>query len=374
MPIEIDYGGTPAGYAAEDAAKGEQLKVISFDFSSSEDGDIFIKRLEGLPAEILNKIPPASRPLESQVDNMLVIYKPDGKAVIYVNEIAPKALIRVKRDIAPGELVFESDIADIARIEFPDGIQIPPDCGLLYLFSIGWRKGLFFDLNPLYGENRSYDLGKLLASMHSYLKFQHIFRVTDSEWDALLNHGWFPFISLKRSSIERLFWSARNDRDYRELVDIVANDFDEKLDARLSGWKRNEFAKAHIEFLERAVQHYRNADYISASALIYPQIEGLMRSFYRAQRLSAKQTQNALADSIVAPTEKNSHGYSMLLPTHFTRYLKEVYFRDFNPDAPVGVSRNTVSHGVATAAELDKKASLVGLLLIDQILYYMRLE
>lgn len=41
------------------------------------------------------------------------------------------------------ELVIMDDIVDITSAEL--GVEVPPDAGVVIVFSWGWRKGLFYD-------------------------------------------------------------------------------------------------------------------------------------------------------------------------------------------------------------------------------------
>jgi hypothetical protein len=63
--------------------------------------------------------------------------------------------------------------------------------------------------------------------------------------------------------------------------------------------------------------------------------------------------------------------YSRLLPQKFVEYIEQIYFANFVPGVPTPVSRNTVSHGVASAADFSLKAATIGLLIIDQIFYHL---
>jgi len=55
MPFDIDLGMPPAGYAVSSARADEDV-IISFrEFTSTEDGQHFIKRLEGIPSDSSSK-------------------------------------------------------------------------------------------------------------------------------------------------------------------------------------------------------------------------------------------------------------------------------------------------------------------------------
>ena len=85
MPYEITFDNIPAGYSLSSSKKGETgtIQVSVREFTSSEDGDLFISRLEGFPAEIVSKLPPRISP--SQIDHLLAIIRIDKTATVYVN-------------------------------------------------------------------------------------------------------------------------------------------------------------------------------------------------------------------------------------------------------------------------------------------------
>ncbi|QDV37707.1 hypothetical protein [Tautonia plasticadhaerens] len=212
MSIEVKTDGVPAGYTIKGARSGELCPVIVREFTSSEDGDLFISRLEGLPSELIGLLPSENRIFCSMVDNLLAIIRRDRTATLYVNELAIRLGIRAKRAIQAGQAILDDDIADIEDFGFV-GVEIPLDAGIVVLFSQGWRKGLYYDLGSLHGEvatSRDYDLGRMLAQHYAYLGFQHLFKITDEEWAELLAHQWFPFISLRQSTIKDMIGKVRS--------------------------------------------------------------------------------------------------------------------------------------------------------------------
>ena len=46
-------------------------------------------------------------------------------------------------------------------------------------------------------------------------------------------------------------------------------------------------------------------------------------------------------------------------------------FATFAPGQPSPLSRNTVSHGVATPEQFDEKGALLGLLTLDQLYFFL---
>ena len=102
-------------------------------------------RLEKLHGALFSKIP--GLPVPSQIDHIVVTIAQDLSAVAFVNELQPKAQIKVNRAIKAGEPVFARDIDDIAAVEL--GIDIPADSGVVVVRSFGWKRSLFFDVTPL---------------------------------------------------------------------------------------------------------------------------------------------------------------------------------------------------------------------------------
>ena len=87
---------------------------------------------------------------------------------------------------------------------------------------------------------------------------------------------------------------------------------------------------------------------------------------------SVKPNSHNLVTSITEHSEAAGNVYSLFLPKNFRRFLAEVYFAGFDPRNPVGLSRNTVSHGVAPIEDFTLKGSLIGLLILDQLYFYRR--
>ena len=196
MFVKIDLGKPPAGYVLTSAKEGEYAQVVYREFTSTEDGQYFIQRLEGFPNNILQRLPSQINP--SQVDHMLAICHRDGKADVYLNELDIRLNARVARSMEAGEEVLKDDIADMEGVDL--GVQIPDDAGILFIFSVGWRMGLFYDFGPIGGPDpqlRQYDVGAVLGQAYGHVLFQERFSISDAEWDALFSAQWFPFVGLK---------------------------------------------------------------------------------------------------------------------------------------------------------------------------------
>ncbi|MEW6028048.1 MAG: hypothetical protein ACOYZ8_14995 [Chloroflexota bacterium] len=372
MPHNIILDALPAGIALTSVRDGGDVKVAYREFTSSEDGDLFIQRLEGLTNEIIGKLPPEIK--ASMIDHMLVVIHRDKRATVYVNELNLILKIRPKRAInKKGESVFQDDIAEIERLSFENEIKISGDVGIIFVFSTGWRKGLFFDFGA-FGQHPLpiiYDIEKLLGHYFAYLDFQHLFKLTDDEWEKLFSQMWFPFIALKTQTVQRMLNFAKSNIPVDDLLPKIVEEVESTTNDMLERWKNSSILVNHMELITRAVERYMQKDYISATSILYTRIEGIMRGVLQIANPDKKASAKNLAETITLQKETSDIGRNILLPRMFHKYLDEVYFRNFNPEQPEEISRHTIAHGVARPEDFSVKAATIGLLLIDQLFYFL---
>ena len=365
MPIEVDLGMPPAGFAVSSARAGETVCVQVREFTSTEDGSHFIQRLEGLPNNIIEKLPTPVLP--SRVDHLLAICQRDGKATVWVNELMIKVSTRVARAIEAGEGVTKDDIVDLGDVEL--GVHIPADAGIVFVFSVGWRKGLFYDLGPVAGRDphpREYDLAGMLGKLYCQLVFQERFAISDEGWRALLAAKWFPFAGLSNEVLGGLLGRIQaGDQPDDGLGDIVCH-VRKRARTMLGSWRGHSSFAPHVRLLERAIERFENDDPVSCTALLFPRIEGILRVHRALSGASSGFGQEKLVQAAVA--SKIDNRQSALLPHRFAEYLREVYFKSFSPvEQRPDVSRHTVGHGVADGAKFDEKSAVIGLLILHQL-------
>lgn len=384
MPFELTGVSQYVGYAATSKKAAEQYATVCpADFVLNDD-ILFANLAEAFLSGLLNLVPEESRPRPEKIDSMLGIIRKDATASLYVDELVIQTRIRGKRDIAPGK-IYADDIADIDQLKFSvptlienrlvfNDLALPSDSGIIVLLSSGWKKGIFFDFKPLHEpfEPRGYEIEKALGDCWSHLTCGHLRNIPETEWNAFIAEGWFPFIALKRQTILDMRTNAAVGDKIDLLLENIANDFDGVLDARRESWKKNRLMSGHIEIIEKACERYREADYLCSAHLIYNRLEGIMREIHAAnQHQSNPKHQTSLSNAVTDKMiEEASH--SLLLPERFKDFLNKVYFANFDPSDPKGISRNTVSHGVAPINDFDKKTVLVGLLTLDHLLYYVQ--
>ena len=369
MPYTIKLDHVPAGYAAHSAEEGDRVQVICREFTSTEDGQLFVSRLEGTPTQILEKISGSAGAAASQTDSLLAIIRPDGLTKVYWNEFQPIVQVRSKKKIKAGELVFIDHIMDIEDVRLPND-ALADDVGVLYVFSFGWRKGLFFDFGPaqtaIQRVPRNYNLGATLAHCFSRVLFQHLFSIDAATWSEFFKQRWFPFSYLSVATVRNMVTRARERRAIDGEIDVISSEVKQVVTDRLTEWANDEVISPHLQFVRTAFDRFCADDYISAASILYPRIEGLIRTC--APRVGSRLTQKLLSKLGAGTEGALLREESLLLPKRFEQYLEEVYFADFRPGSLSRiVSRHSVSHGVVSAESLDRKATVVGFLTLLQL-------
>jgi len=175
---------------------------------------------------------------------------------------------------------------------------------------------------------------------------------------------------LKESTVRTLIAHASNSWPLDDLSEAIATEVKDALPTMLARWKATPAFVDHIKFLEQATERYFAGDFLSTAALVYPRIEGLLRSHQKLTDSGAQATQKGLSGSAVKVAEIERHASTPLLPSRFGQYLEYVYFASFNPNDPkIKVNRNSIGHGVASADECSLKAATVSLLIVDQLCF-----
>jgi hypothetical protein len=351
MPVEVILNELPAGIATKATRQGETVPVRITGFFSSEDGQDLITHLEQLPSILLakavgNKIPP------SQVDNLLAIIRRDRTATVYVNELYPQLITKVGRDVERGQPVFKDDIVDISRADI--GVDVPPEAAVVFLFSWGWRKGVFFDFGPVGpdAKPRAFDLPSVLGELHARLMFQERFSISEDEWARLFKAGWFPFVGLGNPTIKLMLTHLRADWDIDKLIPKVLEEVRAKAHSFLRSWKLHPALATHASSLEEAIGHFLSGNHASCSKLLFPVIEGI--------------------HSAVSAHEGRAG--SLLMPHRFEGYMRDAYLPLFNPEGPHAKAPDSgATQGEGGSAGWDAKSSAIALLVVHQLFHSFEL-
>lgn len=272
-------------------------------------------------------------------------------------------------------MIYLDDISDIHQVEF-SGVNIPNDAGYFYYFTRGWRRGLLYDFSPLLPEKpqmRDYCVKTKLGQIYTYLDFHKRFALTETEWSAFYNEEWFPFVGLNHTTISDLINRTKSNWPLDDQLEKIVNEVKQAAAGYIERWRHSAVFTQHLPFFEKAIERYLEDDFISATSIIYPRIEGLARTFQQLHDPSAATSQKGLSASALKLAISSRHPHSVLFPAKFKEYLENIYFASFNPTSlKIRVSRNSVSHGVASAEFYSKKSTTIGLLIADHLFYVFR--
>ncbi len=343
MPYAISIENLPAGYVSRVLPDTNQVEICMTGLLTSDDGGAMTDVLESLVDPIVNLLPAGVTHPRSQVDHFLAILGRDKSARIYLNELPMSICIRAKNRLAPGSIVMDEDIADVLRLKLGD-VFVPQDCGIVLLLSAGWHKGLFFDLAPLspLGADRQFEIEFVAGQVYAQLMFQKLHRITDSTWDELMRQKWFPFRGLSNTLTEQVISLAKNSKSIDDLLPQISAHVRERLAFIAEGLLKELHLRNHASILCKAIERFRENDFVSCVTILFTRIEGVLRELSTAIGANVFCGQGSLAGSVSA----SSHPRSPLLPRRFEQYLREVYFAKFSPtDVAVSASRNSVAHG-----------------------------
>lgn len=377
MRFAISFSGKrPLGHVLKAKAIGEETVLVqSREFSSTEDGQHFIQRLEGYPQQVLSMIQEqcGEHVAPSTVHSMVVVVDRDLNATACINEGFGATSMRSSGPLAAGQSVYKNDIADFEKVSLE--ISVPDDAGVMFLFSLGWRKGYYYDfipLNPHAPEDRSYDCEVLLAELFTYVFFQERFSITEDEWRSLFAARLFPFAGLKNETIDAILAHLRSGWDLSNLSDAISNEVSEHLPKFTQSWREHHIIGKQMLLLDRAIERFHAEDFVSATCILMPQIEGMLRTNHSIVG-TGKAKQDKLVDSAVS--RKIHRRQSLLLPERFKKYLNAVYFASFPQellpgDTSAPMSRHTVSHGIVADGKFDRLTAAICLLTVHQLFYF----
>jgi hypothetical protein len=368
MPHAVRLAHPPAGFVASAFLPGGPGWIQVLGLHTSDEGLVFTRMLEGCDAYLAGR-PKVER---SQIDHLLAVIDPNCCATVYLNELVPTAKIQVKAKkdgMRAGEPVMIEDIADIVEIEL--GVEVPPDSGIVYMFSWGWRKALFFDFRPL-GPNptpRTYSLSAALAGCQCRLAFSERFSLDDAQWERLINQRWFPFVGLKLSTVNEMIAHCAEGWDLIRLQPRLVEECKELAPEFAESCGTSDLFRPHADAIATAARHVDEGEWFSAASILYPRIEGILRGYYAASGSTGHTTQERFLTAALNGAVVGRHGYCLLLLDRFDQYLKRVIFPPFDQTNPAGVSRHTIAHGVVDPAECDEKSVVLALLSLHHLFH-----
>jgi hypothetical protein len=378
--FEIEVKNPGIGFALEPAIGGMTVHVCTRGFFTPMDGIALYNALSSVSSQYLSKWLRSVRVDESIISNCLIQIK-NGKARVYIN-IPLIAIMASRRDedILKGEMVVNNDIADIRELKF-QGVEFESGCGSLFIFSIGWRKFLYFDMTPLLpkeqmqegcGVESQFSIEQIAPLIYSMALFPEAFYTEPSIMEKAWKLGWFPYIRILGDKFNTILHALTNNFSPESCEIQIVNSFDERTIRRMvDSWMKKTIFKQNEIILRTGVEHYLKGEYIAALHILYPRIEGLMQLIYLKVG-AGRAKQEKLVDSLIEVAKEKTPRSCLFFMDKFGTFLKNFYFADFNIQAEnIEISRNSISHGVVDENELKKARALQAILILDQMYFYL---
>ncbi len=360
------------GFAPTNVEKGHYFWLLTRASITSDEPE-FYKYIE-ISNPFFNKV----GVLQNAVYQFLILIHEDLSADLYINDFPVAIEILAKRDMKKLELVTDRDIADIRRLKFPD-IEIVDTDKVIYCFKVGWKFGLFFDLDrpaKLDIDSMFLALGKLYRE----LSFQYIYKVlgTGAQFEEMIKDGWFPFIEIVGREYKSLSEAYQNKFHFEDTIDKIVGNFDKgRIEKITNKWWRKPAFNDKKKILQAGVNAFLQGDsegYITCIKTLLSEVDGIIRLQYLTDtgKVSKNIKTELLPHLAEKGKEKSGSGHSLLLSSPFLDYLKSVIFADFDlGTGKIDLSRHSSSHGVAKAEAYTKQRALQTILVLDQIYFYI---
>lgn len=229
---------------------------------------------------------------------------------------------------------------------------------------------ILYDLAPLHAEEpkpREYDLEALIGGFYSYLLFQERFKIDDQTWKNMFEQKWFPFAHLDNTLLKEMINHAKEGWNIDHLLPRIADNVIHLLHECNPINNSIPYYAEHAELFNRAIEGYLKGDHISCASILYPRIEGLLRSFYRLEGYTSRPSPDELTKTVIEHHREKRISLSLLLPEKFHYYLDNIYFAHFVPGTSPGLGRHSVAHGEAKSDDFNLKSTTIGLLIIYQL-------
>ncbi len=364
------------GFATENVPAHGIGKFLCKTFSNSDDAD-FYNQIDGVTSHYFNKV--GANP--TFVHNFLILHHSDFSVDIYLNDLPIKIEMLSKKNVVKGQLVYESDIADIRRLNFT-GITVKDTDNVIFGFKYGWRYGLFFDLSHLNDKDPKLNVNRLyfeLGSHYRSLAFYYLYQTVEKSlhFEEMLTDGWFPYIELIGKDYRELIKAYENKFDYPNKINNLLDTFNqERITKLVTKWWKNPLFLQKKDLLEAGIEAYlqnNKSGYINAIKNLYTEIEGVLGITRFQDKQEYTNKTRPLTEHIAeVGLEKTGDGKSLLLPEHFSAFLSKYFFANFAVETgDTKLSRHSSSHGVAQSAEFNKIRALQAILILDQIFFYL---
>lgn len=371
--FHIDKVQDLAGFTPLNVEKGNYFWLLTKTSITSDEPE-FYKYIDQISGYFLNK----AGIFPSTVYQFLILMHKDFTADLHINDFPIEIEILAKRDMKKLEPVTDKDIADIRRLRFPD-IKVTDTDKVIYCFKVGWKFGLFFDLDRT--ENLNIDaMSMTLGKLYRELSFQSIYEVlkTGTQFEEMVKDGWFPFVELLGYEYKALKEIYENRFDFENIIRNLVESFDKiRMEKITTKWWRKEIFRIKQELLQAGVNAFLRNDNegnINCIKTLLTEVEGIIRLQYLNDTGKGKDVK--VPELLTHLTEKggikSGSRHSLLLALPFFNYLRDIVFASFDLETgKIDLSRHSSSHGVAKAEAYTKTRALQTILVLDQIYFYI---
>ena len=368
----VKLDNPPAGFSLASVQTGNDVPILGKGFFTSDDGPLLYTYLDSFFGSEIGAglVRACIRP--EDVNTALVNVVDGTTAKVWIN-FPTKLTVVPKRPIQGGDVVMLNDIADVRDLTLV-GIELPTFGALAYTFQAGWRRGFYFDFSmnhPPAEPNRPLEnVAALLGSLHAALLLRERIQMAPGVLEKMFASGWFPFARLPHDLVVALYRDFQEGWDHRTTEEEIVRAVSPEVPAFLKSWTNKPAFAPHIDALSVAVEHFAKGEFLAASSIALPKVEGLLRTISTGRgRASARD----LRRNLVARVRAVVGGATALLPEAFVEFLEDYYYAGFDLDTNhISPSRNSFMHGVGPDAEAAKPAYALRLLLtIDQLFFYV---
>jgi hypothetical protein len=363
-----------AGVSAEFAKQGQQVKIWT-KMALTSDESLFHQVVEDFSNVLRHMTQKAGVIVNlNRADTILLVLKSNATAELWVDTAAVSIQCTVKRPIAAGTAVFESDIADVTGMSFPC-ITFGAADKVICLFREGWRFGYAFDMNPE-GNLDVKGFTTTLGSLYRKLRYKHLYDTLGEPavFARLLNAGWFPFAEIVTTEFKDLMHQFEMGLDVGDVEESILAKFDNaRVERILKRWLTKSHFASKASLLQAAITAFFNKEPIAVIKILLTEIEGVLNDAYRAAHEGQSAKHKDLLLFAEASAERKAGGLDTLFfPVEFGRYLREYTFANFDPIAQTGTagSRHAVGHGAASQESYTMPRALQAILTLDQVAFY----
>lgn len=360
-----------AGFSMTNIEKEHYAWILTRAATNSDEPE-FYKYIEQLSNPVFNRVGVFS----NAVYQFLILIHNDLSADLYINDFPVNIEIMAKYDMKKMSLVTQRDIVDIRRLGLPN-IKILQTDKVIYCFKVGWKFGLFFDLNR---ELDTDAMSLTLGTLYRYLSFQYVYEVLENEtkFEEMIRDGWFPFIEIIGSEYKALSEAYQDKFDFQSRIEKLVASFDRtRIEKITNKWWGKQIFEDKREILQAGINAFLQGDnegYINCIKTLLSEIDGIIRLQYLSDTGKGKEVKSPelLMHLVDKGKTKSGSESSLLLPLPFLKYLKDIVFSHFDLETgQADLSRHSSSHGVAKAEAYTRIKALQSILVLDQIYFYI---